>query len=88
LVQKSAKADPISPENYDPWVYEVSKDNMEAFPNWHWAEDHGHDPGLAQMSHHKKHHGKPDVAERGMEEEVHHFVSDSIPPLNTRLRSS
>jgi hypothetical protein len=31
---------------------------------------------------------KPDVAERGMDEEVHGFVVDSLPPLNTRVRST
>ena len=41
----------------------------------------------SQKHHHKKHHKKPDVAERGMDEEVHGFVTDSLPPLNTRVRS-
>ena len=36
----------------------------------------------SQKKHHRKHHKKPDVAERGMDEEVHGFVSDSLPPLN------
>merc|ERR1719472_384414 len=31
---------------------------------------------------------RPDVAERGMDEEVHGFVVDSLPPLNTRVRST
>jgi hypothetical protein len=30
-----AKVDPISPENYDPWVYKISKENMGNFPQWH-----------------------------------------------------
>ena len=38
--------------------------------------------------HHRKHHKRPDVAERGMDEEVHGFVVDSLPPLNTRERST
>ena len=38
--------------------------------------------------HHHKHHKKPDVAERGMDEEVHGFVVDALPPLNTRVRST
>ena len=37
--------------------------------------------GFNQKKHHKKHHKKPDVAERNMDEEVHGFVSDSLPPL-------
>ena len=43
--------------------------------------------GLAQKKHHKKKSKKPDVAERGMDEEVHGFVKEAIPPLNTRVRS-
>ena len=41
-----------------------------------------------QKKHHRKHHKKPDVAERGMDEEVHGFVTDALPPLNTRVRST
>lgn len=90
---KHNKIDPISPENYDPWVYKTSKDNMGNFPQWHfdnniaesglntYAEQHHH-------RHHKKHHhSKPDIAERGMDEEVHGFVTHNTPPLNTRVRS-
>jgi hypothetical protein len=40
--------------------------------DWNW---------LSQRRHHKKHHKRPDVAERNMDEEVHGFVSDSLPPL-------
>jgi hypothetical protein len=43
---------------------------------------------FTQRRHHNKHHKKPDVAERGMDEEVHGFVVDSLPPLNTRVRST
>jgi hypothetical protein len=32
------KTDPVSPENYDPWVYEISKKNMGNFPQWHWEK--------------------------------------------------
>jgi len=45
---------------------------------------------LSQKKHNKKHHKKHhkhDVAERGMDEEVHGFVKEAIPPLNTRVRS-
>ena len=43
-----------------------------------------------EKKHHKKHHKHHkhrDVAERGMDEEVHEFVKEAIPPLNTRVRS-
>lgn len=43
--------------------------------------------GLSQHRHKKKHHKKPDLAERGMDEEVHNFVTDSLPPLNTRVKN-
>merc|ERR1712238_355989 len=47
----------------------------------------------SQKKHHRKHHQnpknkRPDVAERGMDEEVHGFVTDSLPPLNTSVRST
>ena len=34
LVEKDKKVDPISPENYDPWVYKFSKENMPPYPQW------------------------------------------------------
>ena len=43
---------------------------------------------FSERKHHKKHHKRPDIAERGMDEEVHGFCVDSLPPLNTRERSS
>jgi hypothetical protein len=45
------------------------------------------DPSFAEKKHHKKHH-KKDIAERGMDEEVHGFVWEALPPLNTRVRST
>lgn len=36
FAQRKHKIDPISPENYDPWVYKFSKDNMGNFPQWHF----------------------------------------------------
>lgn len=47
------------------------------------------DPSLSEKKHrhHKKHH-KRDIAERGMDEDVHGFVWEAIPPLNTRERST
>ena len=35
---KKKKVDPISPENYDPWVYKFSKENMGNFPNTHGVD--------------------------------------------------
>ena len=43
---------------------------------------------FSEGAHHHKKHRKPDVAERGMDEEVHGFVSDTLPPLNTRVKSA
>ena len=37
LAQK--KVDPISPENYDPWVYKFSKEQMGAHPQWHMDDN-------------------------------------------------
>ena len=48
------------------------------FANW---------DSLAEGKRHHKHHKKPDVGERGMDEDVHGFVKEAIPPLNTRVRS-
>lgn len=43
----------------------------------------------AQRRHgHRHHHArKPDIAERGMDEEVHTFATEFTPPLNTRVKS-
>jgi hypothetical protein len=45
------------------------------------------DPSFAEKKHHHKHH-KKDIAERGIDEEVHGFVWEALPPLNTRVRST
>jgi putative component of membrane protein insertase Oxa1/YidC/SpoIIIJ protein YidD len=50
------------------------------------SDPSAHDPSFVEKKHHHKHH-KKDVAERGMDEEVHGFVWHAIPPLNTRVRS-
>ena len=34
-LDRKAKADQLSPENMDPWVYKFSKENMDNFPQWH-----------------------------------------------------
>lgn len=34
FVEKDKKVDPISPENYDPWVYKFSNENMPPYPQW------------------------------------------------------
>ena len=38
FAQKEKKVDPISPVNYDPWVYQYSKDNMTPHVQWHDRE--------------------------------------------------
>jgi hypothetical protein len=50
------------------------------------SDPSAHDPSFVEKKYHHKHH-KKDVAERGMDEEVHGFVWHAIPPLNTRVRS-
>lgn len=56
--------------------------STEAFiPNG--SDPKAQDPSFAEKKHHKK-----DIAERGMDEEVHGFVWEALPPLNTRVRSS
>lgn len=48
------------------------------------SDPSAHDANFAEKSHHK-HHGhqkKPDIAERGMDPQVHGFASDNTPPLN------
>lgn len=62
---------------------------MTPYPEWHSLDDDSNwgPAELAQKKHHKKQHKRPDVAERGMDEEVHGFVKEAIPPLNTRVKS-
>lgn len=48
------KIDPISPENYDPWVYKFSKENMGTFPLWHLDDsEEGPGPNSQAQKHHK-----------------------------------
>jgi len=51
------------------------------------SDPSAHDPSFAEKKHHHKHH-KKDIAERGMDEEVHGFVWHALPPLNTFERSN
>ena len=51
------------------------------------SDPSAHDPSFAEHKHHNKHHTK-DVAERGMDEEVHGFVWHALPPLNVRNRET
>merc|ERR1719465_187513 len=53
---------------------------MPFIPNG--SDPSAHSPNFSQKRHHHRHHKRPDVAERGMDEEVHGFVTDSLPPLN------
>jgi hypothetical protein len=78
----------------DPWVYKFSKENMDNFPMWHKEDTleerldkYGMSMGMAQTPKHHK-HSKKDIAERGMDEEVHGFTTANLPPLNTRVRST
>jgi hypothetical protein len=60
-------------------------------PNGSDASAHspaGEPYSAAERRHHSRHHKRPDVAERGMDEEVHGFVTDSLPPLNGWERST
>jgi hypothetical protein len=50
------------------------------------GEKYGYEGSFSEKSHH--HHKRPDIAERGMDEEVHGFASGNLPPLNTSVRSS
>lgn len=34
FAQRGKKVDPISPENYDPWVYKFSWDMMGPYTQW------------------------------------------------------
>jgi hypothetical protein len=56
FIQKRTKIDPITPENYDPWVYKFSKDNMGNFPQWHF--DTNIDWNSKAQTKHKHHHKK------------------------------
>ena len=40
---------------------------------------------FAAKKHHKKHHKRPDVAERGMDEEVHGFVNEPVEVVTAPL---
>ena len=89
--ERKSKVDQITPENMDPWVYKFSKENMDNFPQWHMDDTleskFGNGVWLGQKGHHNKKHRK-DIAERGMDEEVHGFATANLPPLNTRVRSN
>lgn len=50
LAEKKKKVDPISPENYDPWVYKTSWENMPPYPQWQTLDD----GPPASMAQHKK----------------------------------
>ncbi len=34
-----AKADPLSPENMDPWVYKYTKENIDPYTQWHLEDN-------------------------------------------------
>lgn len=100
--KKKAKAKDMGERGYDPEVYGmageiVSAINGQERPDSPWIDngvnnvwpEPSNDYAFAEHRHkkNKHHHKKPDVAERGMDEEVHGFVWHAIPPLNTRVKS-
>ena len=42
---RKAKADQLSPEGMDPWVYKFSKENMDNFPQFHTEDTVWDAPG-------------------------------------------
>jgi hypothetical protein len=74
-------ADPISPSDMDPWVYEYSKDNTNSQTQWHDLKHKPSEYATAQKS-------KKDIAEPGMEEEVHGFASDNVDVLPATRRDN
>lgn len=36
---KKSKADPLSPENMDPWVYRYTKENIDPYTQWHLEDN-------------------------------------------------
>ena len=63
------------------------RSNMPFIPNGSDAKAF-EGSAFSERKHHHKHHKRPDIAERGMDEEVHGFCTDALPPLNTRVRSN
>jgi len=91
---KHHKRPDVAERGMDEEVHGFVKEYTPPLKEWVRSEDpfvpNGSDPSAIDPSfaeHHKKHR-KKDVAERGMDEEVHGFVSDTLPPLNTRVRST
>jgi len=83
----------VAERGMDEEVHGFVKEYTPPLKEWVRSEDpfvpNGSDPKAQDPSfaeHHKKHH-KKDIGERGYDEEVHWFVHEAIPPLNTRLRS-
>lgn len=71
-------------KEYTSPINEMAKGDKAFIPNG--SDSSAFDPSFAEHKHHRKHH-KKDVAERGMDEEVHGFVWHALPPLNTWVRS-
>ena len=73
-------------ENLPPMnVRERKEKDLPFLPN-------GSDPSafkgaaFSERKHHRKHHKKPDIAERGMDEAVWGFATENLPPMNVRER--
>lgn len=71
-------------KEYTPPLNEWTKSKQPFIPNG--SDPSAQDSSFAKKKHHRRHH-KKDVAERGMDEEVHGLVWHAIPPLNTRVKS-
>jgi hypothetical protein len=93
--KSKAKAKDMGERGYDEEVYDfahkmVSAINGQERPSEPWAMNgvYGWDADTLAQRKKPHHHSKKDIAERGMDEEVHGFASANTNPLNTRVRST
>jgi hypothetical protein len=96
--KKNHKRPDVAERGMDEEVHGFVSDSLPPLTEWEHTKTpfipNGSDASahegaaFSERKHHRKHHKRPDVAERGMDEEVHGFVTDSLPPLNTRVRST
>lgn len=68
---KKSKLDPISPVDYDPWVYEYSKENMDTHVQWHDREKGGDAPTQDPRYHHAFPEDEYATFAQGEPEKVH-----------------
>lgn len=79
---KKKKVSPISPENYDPWVYRFSRDNMPPYPQWQTMDD-GPPVSTAQVEGEQA-PSEAIIGGEKMDEEVHDFVSKNTNGLHQK----